>query len=81
MHQPTELLCDVDEYIQRWDQLPEELSPILYEMAYNIVNMCHQYADDGSDPLEYAEVANSEMDFIDWFVEEIENDDFQNGRL
>lgn len=85
MHQPTELLCDVDEYLdiyfERWESFPPYLQIITCELAYQILEQCHEYVDDGSDDaLECADSCNSEMDFIDWFVAEVFDADFQTGK-
>lgn len=78
MHQPTEYEAYVDELMDRnnldINQLGQwKLSYPMTELARACLINAYEYADDGSNPVELCDICNSELDFIDWFIDEIED--------
>ena len=80
MHQNVEYEAYVDELIDRnrIDNLGQWTFPYMYlmvELARNCLTSVYEYADDGSNPVDLCDICNSELDFIDWFIDEIDNPD------
>ena len=78
MHQDIEYWDQLQELIEMyypenmWDKIPREIQLALIPGLRKILRISREYADDGSDPLEYAGIDNSELDQVDWFVDDLE---------
>lgn len=68
MHQDVEIDYQLDEIIRQyfddavWDKVTEDMrGPILKGLS-RVIRTAREYADDGTDPLDYTDFDNFEMD-------------------
>lgn len=80
MHQPVELMALADEEFDLnysdFDNLPSFFKRTISTLSLRQLIDAMEYADDGKeDYLELVDMCNSEMEFIEWFVEGLDNRD------
>jgi hypothetical protein len=63
----------------KWHTLPESVRAPLVFMILSVLQPALEYADDGSDPIELLEMGNSELDFIDHLLEDMDAKEMGNG--
>ena len=88
MHQPVELMALADynvDYVRECagfndpkkpglSMYPIDLRDVMYRISLMAARTVLEYVDDGSgDEFELLEMGNSELEFIDWFVDEVEH--------
>jgi hypothetical protein len=64
-----------------WDNLPNMVKLVTIHAALKCLQMAMDYADDGNDPIEYLEMGNKELDFIDWFIGDLDAEEMGNANL
>tara|TARA_B100000965_G_C18990464_1_gene498004 strand:- start:149 stop:382 length:234 start_codon:yes stop_codon:yes gene_type:complete len=76
MHQDVEYEDLLDRYLDIYvygfnDHVPHFILYLSLNMAKKIVPMALEYADDGSDPLDYTDPFDSSLDDIETFSQEL----------
>lgn len=76
MHQDIEYEDLLDRYVDIYvygfnDRVPHFVLYLSLNMAKKVVEMALEYADDGTDPLDYTDPFDSSLDDIETFSEEL----------